>query len=208
MISIRFLSLVRHSIPNSRTKDKVVIITGANSPIGIGRASAHLFAANGAKAIFICDLNPEHLETHKRELASLYPNVEVHPREMDAGEEADVQRVVDEALKIYGRLDVFFANAGITVNQKRVLESSADDFMDVMKINALRYRIHYFSLSDGGTDEGPTAVSFLPSNMARVECSRQALRSLIPVVPSLQQRHVRACDRTPVPQTTPPRKRR
>ena len=39
-----------------RTKGKVVIVTGANSPIGIGRAAVHLFAENGAKAIYICDL--------------------------------------------------------------------------------------------------------------------------------------------------------
>jgi NAD(P)-dependent dehydrogenase (short-subunit alcohol dehydrogenase family) len=57
---------------------------------------------------------------------------------MDAAEEADVDRVVNQALKLYGRLDAFFANAGIAVNQKRVLDSSAPDFMDVNKINALR----------------------------------------------------------------------
>ncbi|KAK3088941.1 hypothetical protein LTR53_019887, partial [Teratosphaeriaceae sp. CCFEE 6253] len=60
-----------------RVKDKVVIITGCNSPLGIGRASAHQFARNGARAIMICDYNPSNLETHKREIASLYPGVEV-----------------------------------------------------------------------------------------------------------------------------------
>jgi hypothetical protein len=38
-----------------RVKGKVIIVTGANSPMGIGRASAHQYAENGAKAIFICD---------------------------------------------------------------------------------------------------------------------------------------------------------
>lgn len=117
---------------------KVVIITGCNSPIGIGRASAHQFANNGAKAIFICDLNTQYLETHKRELNSLYPGVDVHPRQVDAGEEADIERVVNEALEKYGRLDVFFANAGISITTERVTEGSADKFMKVMKTNALR----------------------------------------------------------------------
>lgn len=121
-----------------RVKGKVIIITGANSPLGIGRASAHLFANNGAKAIFMTDYNTDHLETHKREIASLYPNVEVHGREMDAGVEADVKRVVDECLEMYGRLDIFFANAGISAMPKRILDGDAEEFMEVMRINALR----------------------------------------------------------------------
>ncbi|KAK0352467.1 hypothetical protein LTR91_026172 [Friedmanniomyces endolithicus] len=120
-----------------RVKDKVIIITGANSPLGIGRATAHQFARNGAKAIFICDFTTSHLDTHKREIASLYPGVEVQCRRMDAGSEDDVKAVVDECLELYGRLDVFFANAGVSLTTRRVLESSAEDFMTVMRTNAL-----------------------------------------------------------------------
>ncbi|KAI6823429.1 NAD(P)-binding protein [Hortaea werneckii] len=120
-----------------RVKGKVVIVTGCNSPLGIGRASAHLYARNGARAIFICDYKTDHLETHKRELNSLYPDVEVHAQQIDAGEEADVERVVNEALEKYGRLDVFFANAGISHLPSRIFEASADDFMKTMRTNAL-----------------------------------------------------------------------
>ncbi|KAK6415143.1 hypothetical protein LTR95_017625 [Oleoguttula sp. CCFEE 5521] len=116
---------------------KVIIVTGANSPQGIGRATVHQFACNGAKAIYICDYQTDYLDVHKRELKSLYPNVEVHARKVDAGEEADVAGVVDEAVNKYGRLDVVFANAGISITQGRILESSAEDFMKVMKTNAL-----------------------------------------------------------------------
>jgi len=121
-----------------RVKGKVIIVTGCNSPIGIGRATVHQFAHNGAKAIFVCDYNTQHLETHKRELNSLYPDVDVHPRQMDAGEEADVERIVNEALEKYGRLDVFFANAGISISAERVTDASAEKFMQVMKTNSLR----------------------------------------------------------------------
>lgn len=78
------------------------------------------------------------LDTHKREINALYPGVEVHPRQLDAGEEADIERVVNEVLEKYGRLDIFFANAGISITIKSVLDSSAEDFMKVMKTNALR----------------------------------------------------------------------
>jgi len=120
-----------------RTQGKVVIITGCNSPLGIGRASAHQFANNGAKAIFICDLFTDHLETHKRELNSLYPKVDVHTRKVDAGAEQDVAAVVDDALKLYGRLDVFFANAGVSISYASVLEGVPEDFMETMRVNAL-----------------------------------------------------------------------
>lgn len=82
----------------------MIIITGCNSPLGIGRASAHHFANNGAKAIFICDLATDHLDKHKREIEAKYPGVEIQPRKLDAGEESDVEKVVNEALEKYGRL--------------------------------------------------------------------------------------------------------
>lgn len=61
----------------------------------------------------------------------------MHPVQLDAGSEDDVSAVVDQALEKYGRLDIFFANAGISVTMGSVLEGSASDFMDVMRVNAL-----------------------------------------------------------------------
>ena len=118
-------------------------MTGTNSPLGIGRATVHQFARNGAKAIYICDYSTTYLEVHQRELHELYPSVKIHPRKIDAGDEGDVERVVNEALEAYGRLDVFFANAGISITTKRVLDSSGEDFMKVMKTNALRSASNY-----------------------------------------------------------------
>ncbi|CAN9405718.1 unnamed protein product [Alternaria alternata] len=63
--------------PWQRVKDKVIIVTGANSEIGIGRASAHQFARNGARAIYVCDFADSNLETHKRELNNAVP---IRPR--------------------------------------------------------------------------------------------------------------------------------
>ena len=116
----------------------MIIITGCNSPLGIGRATAHHFANNGAKAIFICDYKTEYLETHKREMNSLYPGVDIHPRKVDAADERSVETVVNEVLEKYGRLDIFFANAGITITTTSVLDGSVEDFMTTMKVNALR----------------------------------------------------------------------
>ncbi|MCJ1472466.1 hypothetical protein MMC13_001114 [Lambiella insularis] len=120
-----------------RVKDKVIIITGANSPLGIGRASAHQFAQNGARAIFLCDFSNEHLATHERELAALYPAVAVHARQFDAADEAAMKAVVQEAVALYGRLDVMFANAGIVGGNKAFWDVEAEEFMRVMRTNVL-----------------------------------------------------------------------
>lgn len=135
-------------------KGKVIIITGkspinpqtssyttytspgANSPIGIGRASAHQFARHGALAIYLCDFSSTHLDIHKRELNSLYPTVHIHTRTFDASDEPSVAAIVAEALDTYARLDVFFANAGIS-SGKVFWEEDSDGFMNVMKVNAL-----------------------------------------------------------------------
>lgn len=114
-------------------------MTGTNSLLGIGRAAAHLFAQSGAKAVFICDLNTENLDKHKRELNSLYPSTDVHVQKVDVGEEANVESVVNLALEKYGRLDVFFANGGVSIGTDRILDANVNDFMQTMKTNALRY---------------------------------------------------------------------
>ncbi|EON61296.1 3-oxoacyl-[acyl-carrier protein] reductase [Coniosporium apollinis CBS 100218] len=119
-----------------RVKGRVVIITGCNSPIGIGRATAHQFAHNGAKAVYLCDFNNEYLEVHKRELNSLYPDVDIHVRQFDAGDEPSVKKVVEEALEKYGRLDIVFANAGIS-SMKVFYEATGEEFMKMMKTNVL-----------------------------------------------------------------------
>ncbi|CDM31482.1 hypothetical protein DTO013E5_2222 [Penicillium roqueforti] len=131
---------IRHVASDSagpRVKDKVVIVTGANSPNGIGRASAHQFANNGAKAVYICDFSDTHLATHKREMETLYPKVEVHVRTFDAADEKAVKAVIDEAVSKYGRLDIFFANAGVIGQPKLFTEIDSAGFLNTMRVNAL-----------------------------------------------------------------------
>lgn len=73
--------------------------------LGMGRATAHLFAANGAKAVYICDYVNQHLLEHEAEIKSLYPGVEVYARKFDAADEEGVKEVIGEAVKKYGHLD-------------------------------------------------------------------------------------------------------
>ena len=74
---------------------------------------------------------------HKRELNSLYPEVEVHVRKFDAADEESVKNVVQEALDNHGRLDIMFANAGIS-SMKLFYDASGEEFMKMMRTNTLR----------------------------------------------------------------------
>ncbi|CAH0059411.1 unnamed protein product [Clonostachys solani] len=120
-----------------RVRGKVVIITGANSLLGIGRATAHQYAESGARAIYICDFQDNYLQAHKRELNTLFPAVDIHTRQFDAAKEAEVKAVVDDAIDRYGRLDVFFANAGVVGKPIMFDQISEDEFMSVLKTNTL-----------------------------------------------------------------------
>ena len=91
----------------NRLKDKVALITGASS--GIGRATAKLFAAEGAKVIVAA--------RRAAELASLVSEIEAEGGQAvalagDVKSEEYAKALVDLALKSYGRLDIAFNNAG------------------------------------------------------------------------------------------------
>ena len=120
-----------------RVRGKVAIVTGADSPLGIGRATAHQLAQNGARAVYICDIANRYLDTHVKELKSLFPSVDVHTRQFDAADPNAVREVVDEALQRYGRLDIMFANAGVNGTMAHFAGIDADAFVRTLRTNVL-----------------------------------------------------------------------
>ncbi|MBE3553107.1 MAG: 3-oxoacyl-[acyl-carrier-protein] reductase [Kyrpidia tusciae] len=90
-------------------KDKVAVITGAAN--GIGRATARLFAAHGAKVVLadVGDAEGSALESELKEGGNeaLFLHVDVR-------KEDHVQEMVDRTLERFGRIDVLINNAGIT----------------------------------------------------------------------------------------------
>ncbi|PHH77129.1 hypothetical protein CDD82_3659 [Ophiocordyceps australis] len=122
---------------DARASAKVAIITGANSPMGIGRATAFLYAESGARAVYICDVDDSHLDAQARDLQHAFPRVDIHVRRFDATDEDKIKAVVADALDRYARLDVFFANAGITGKTASFQNTSPSEFMSVIKTNAL-----------------------------------------------------------------------
>jgi NAD(P)-dependent dehydrogenase (short-subunit alcohol dehydrogenase family) len=69
----------------------------------------------------------------------LYPSVDIHTCEFDAADEESVKGVVEHALKTYGRLDIFFANAGVVGQHKLFSDISADEMLATLRTNVVRY---------------------------------------------------------------------
>ena len=88
-----------------RLKDKVALITGGNS--GIGLATARLFAAEGAK-VAVTGRNQATLDAAAAELGPQALAIKA-----DVTDIADTAKAVAAAVDRFGRLDVVFANAGI-----------------------------------------------------------------------------------------------
>ena len=111
-----------------RLKGKVALITGAGS--GIGRHTALLFAREGARVVAV-DVN-EHAaaDTAKAIEGALAVRA-------DVSRAADCERMVAEAEKAFGRLDVLFNNAGIMDSRDDDAVSTDEAVWDLtMDVNA------------------------------------------------------------------------
>ncbi|WP_333572403.1 SDR family NAD(P)-dependent oxidoreductase [Sphingomonas sp.] len=106
---------------------KVVVVTGAAS--GIGRATARAFAAQGA-AVVAADRSADVHDT----VSGLETALAVT---MDAGDEQDVQRLVDAACDRFGGIDIFYANAGISGGTAGIFDASAELWMEVLRVNLI-----------------------------------------------------------------------
>lgn len=133
-----------------RFEGKVVLITGATS--GIGRAAAVAFAAEGGKVAF-CGRR-ENLG-HQVEAEIKARGGEATYIRADVRDETSVKAFVDRAVQSYGRLDVAFNNAGITL-EKPLHEYSSAEWDDVLNTNlrgvflSMKYEIPYMLANGGG----------------------------------------------------------
>ncbi len=111
-----------------RFKGKSIIVTGAGS--GIGRAAAWLFASEGAQVI-CADISADVDKT-----AEMIGDRATAIR-MDAGSEADVIRTVELAMSAHGRLDVMFANAGISGGMANIFDTDVSLITEVLRVNLI-----------------------------------------------------------------------
>jgi NAD(P)-dependent dehydrogenase (short-subunit alcohol dehydrogenase family) len=103
-------------------KDKVALITGAGS--GIGRASAIRFANEGAK-VMVADVRAETASNTAAEIEKAGGIARSLSVDVRVG--AQVERMVNETIRVFGRLDILFNNAGVFV-PKNVVDTSEEEW--------------------------------------------------------------------------------
>jgi NAD(P)-dependent dehydrogenase (short-subunit alcohol dehydrogenase family) len=103
-------------------KDKVALITGAGS--GIGRASAIRFAQEGAK-LMLADVRAESASNTAAEVEKAGGVAKSVSVDVRVG--AEVERMINETVSAFGRLDILFNNAGVFV-PKNVVDTSEEEW--------------------------------------------------------------------------------
>ena len=87
---------------------QVIVVTGGGS--GIGRALCERFAADGARAVVVADLDAA---AARQVAAAIGPRAQAHA--LNVGVEAEVQALVEAVTAQHGRIDLFCSNAGVIV---------------------------------------------------------------------------------------------
>ena len=113
----------------NRLEGKTALVSGAAS--GIGRASAILFASQGAQVV-VLDRAAE-VEGTAATIRSKGGNAVALVR--DSSEEANVIEAIDTAVREFGALDVCFANAGVSGGWVPLQDQTPDYWFEILKIN-------------------------------------------------------------------------
>ncbi len=113
-----------------RLAGKVALLTGGAG--GIGKATAEKFLTEGAKVVIV-DVFEQPLERVKKDLEAIG---EVLTIQADVTKEADVQKYVNQTVERFGKIDVFFNNAGIVGKMAPLVDLSVEEFDQVMAVNA------------------------------------------------------------------------
>jgi NAD(P)-dependent dehydrogenase (short-subunit alcohol dehydrogenase family) len=131
-----------------RLQDKVAVITGAGS--GIGLASARRFVSEGAKVVCV-DID----ELAGKAAADDVGGIFVHA---DVTSDADVQAMYATAVETFGGLDIAFNNAGISPpDDDSILTTEIDAWRRVQEVNltsvylCCKYAIPHMQARGGGS---------------------------------------------------------
>jgi NAD(P)-dependent dehydrogenase (short-subunit alcohol dehydrogenase family) len=168
-----------------RLADKVALITGAGS--GLGRESSLLFSEEGAR-VAVVDIDPE----RAAETVSLLERAggKATAITADVSIEAEIAAAVDSTVEHFGRLDIMWANAGVTVPGRGsiLIEDLSEEAWDeVLNINlkgvffACKHAVRVMKGNGGGTILATSSAASLAAypGMAAYMASKGGVNSFV-----------------------------
>jgi NAD(P)-dependent dehydrogenase (short-subunit alcohol dehydrogenase family) len=111
-----------------KLENKVAVITGGAG--SIGKITAKLFLEEGAKVLLV-DLSEDELKRTVQELNS----EQVKYCVANVSKAVEVEHYINEAVKLFGKIDVFFNNAGIEGVVKPITDYPEEIFDKVISVN-------------------------------------------------------------------------
>lgn len=111
-----------------KVKDKVIVVTGGGN--GIGAAMARRFAAEGARAIVVADLDGTAAQRVAGEIGGTGVAV-------DVTREQDLAELVERTVAAHGAIDLFCSNAGVSIGKG--LESSDAEWDKAWSVNLMAH---------------------------------------------------------------------
>lgn len=153
-----------------RVENKVALVTGAAS--GIGLASAQLLAQEGAKVV-LADYNIDGAKEIAAQLVE--QGFEATAVFLNAAEEQSIKEAIEFTVDTYGQLNVLYNNVGVTNPQKDldVVNIDLDEWHRVMNINlnsvllGARYAIPYMQKAGGGSIINTASMAAFASDQIR-----------------------------------------
>jgi NAD(P)-dependent dehydrogenase (short-subunit alcohol dehydrogenase family) len=183
-----------------RLDDKVALITGGES--GIGLATARLFVAEGAK-VHLVGIDEEKLRDAADEIGG-------SSAVADVTDEAAVERAVAAGVERHGRFDVLFSNAGISGAVAPIVDYPSDVFARTIAVHILG-AFHVIKhgaphVPDGGSIVITSSVTGLigpPGVSAYVAAKHGQVGLMRTAAKELAERRIRVNTLHPGPTSTP-----
>ena len=135
-----------------RLDNKIALVTGAGS--GIGRATALVFAREGAKVV-VADIVVEGGQETVQQIEAA--GGEAIFVKADVSQAADVETLIAQTVETYGRIDCAFNNAGIEGGVKPTIDCTEEEFDRTIAVNltgvwlCMKYEIQQMLSQGGGT---------------------------------------------------------
>ena len=117
---------------SGRLNGKSAIITGASS--GIGRATALLFAREGARLV-LADINENNLALVKEEIAAMGGKVVI--RRTDVSSEDEIKALIGLGLETFTNIDILVNNAGISGGLDALEDQRSEEWHQIFDINVM-----------------------------------------------------------------------